>query len=129
MRAIQAVILVGGFLALGIVAPFDVRADEAIGPTLTGDEIRAQIVGNSYKGIADNGTPYIEYLHPKGRIRAEGYFGNWSINGDKLCLDYDRGNAFDGCWGIALKGTQITWLKGTTPDGTATLIPGNPDDL
>ena len=122
-------IALAALLSVNFTACKGVLGDESIGRTLTGDEIRAELVGNSYRGRLDNGTAYMEYLHPGGRVRAEGYFGRWTISGDTLCFDYDRGTADDGCWGVALSGNEITWLTGGKADGTATLIAGNPNNL
>lgn len=96
---------------------------------MSGDAIRAELVGNTYSGVTKSGFHYTEYLHPEGRIRAEDYFGWWSISGDQLCLDYDGGVESDGCWAIALDGDRILWLKGEEQDDVSTLVAGNPHNL
>jgi len=86
---------------------------------LSGDEIRATIVGNTITGVED-GESYTEYLNPNGTISGQSpsgkYSGNWRISDNEICFTYHEGrtkreagkNKRD-CNRVKLRGTQITW--------------------
>lgn len=96
---------------------------------LTGEEIKAKVVGNTFTGTSAKGFRYTEYLSPNGRIKGGEYFGYWSIRDDKLCLDYDPTNDSDGCWAVALVGDTLSWLEDGKVLSTSKLLQGNPKGL
>ena len=116
-----------GLVAAGLIL-LSVAVSAAAGPkTLTGDEIRSQIVGNTVSG--EMGTAFTEFYNPDGTIRgssADGaYQGKWHIDGDTLCLEYDEPL---GCRKIALDGDKVTFVtEDGEVDGSGTLIKGNPN--
>jgi hypothetical protein len=71
-----------------------------------------------------DGMAYAELCGADGTIRAAGCTGTRSIEGDRMCFDYGEGPS---CWGVAIAGDQVTWLGETGPEGTGTLVPGNPN--
>jgi hypothetical protein len=100
----------------------------AAGPkTLTGEEIRSQIVGNTVSG--QMGAAFTEFYNPDGSIHGSSgdgaYQGKWHIDGDALCLEYDEPL---GCRKIALDGETVTYItEEGEVDGSGTLLKGNPN--
>jgi hypothetical protein len=96
---------------------------------LTGEEIRAEIIGNTVDG--QMGTAFTEFYSPDGAIKGlsgEGrYEGRWYIEGDMLCFEYSE--PF-GCRRIGLSGDTVSYLtESGEADGSGTLLEGNPDGL
>ena len=96
---------------------------------LSGDEIQAEIIGNTVDG--QMGTPFTEFYSPDGIIKGvsgEGrYEGSWSIDDDMLCFVYSE--PF-GCRRIGLTGDVVSYItEDGEADGSGTLIKGNPDVL
>jgi len=96
---------------------------------LSGDEIRAEIIGNTVDG--QMGTAFTEYYSPDGAIKGlsgEGrYEGRWSIEDDMLCFVYSE--PF-GCRRIGLSGDIVSYItEDGEADGSGTLLKGNPDGL
>jgi len=103
-----------------VVAP--ALADEA----LTGDGLRALIVGNTVQGTMETTGGYDEFYRPDGTIKAATYSGTWSIEGDSFCTQV--GADPRECWQGAKAGDQIHWLKDGKLDGTGKVMPGNPNN-
>jgi len=123
----MAVRRAGGLVAAALIWLAVALPAAAGPPTLTGDEIRSQIVGNTVSG--EMGTAFTEYYNPDGTIHgssADGaYQGKWHIDGDTLCLEYDEPL---GCRKIALEGDKVTYVtEEGEVDGSGTLIKGNPN--
>jgi hypothetical protein len=98
---------------------------------LTGDGIRAALVGNTVSGMmeASEGgpSPYAEYYDPDGTIRGDGYAGRWEIEGDTVCLTYEQGPK--ACWQVAQDGDELQWILDGTIEGTGTIATGNPNEF
>lgn len=93
---------------------------------LTGREIAARIVGNTVRG---GDAAFEEYYRPDGAVfgtSPEGsYQGRWTIDDDRLCLEYAE--PF-GCHQIVLEGEKITFInEDGDVDDAGTLLPGNPN--
>ena len=58
-------------------------------------------------------------------LRAGKGCGSWTIEDDKLCLDY--GDGAD-CYGAAMDGLQVVWYLDGEKVGTGSLQQGNPND-
>ncbi len=112
-------------LLVSVSATMSARAADGL---LSGEEILSKIVGNTVSGHED-GERYSEYYRSDGRIRGNGYFGEWEIKGDLFCVNYRGSTDSDGCWNIKLQGNRVEWLKNGQPDGTSTLKKGNPNGL
>ena len=102
------------------------RAEEGKTRVLTGEEIKTEIVGNTISGATSSGHPYTEYYRDDGRILAKDYAGSWRIEGDRMCVDYDNNDDYDGCWSLALDGRRMEWLKDGVVFGEGTVLEGNP---
>jgi len=117
-----ALALVTGLLA---GAPGALPAEAA--EPLTYAEIWVKIIGNTVSG--DMGAPFEEYYRGDGAILGaspEGrYEGKWTIDDDKLCLEYAE--PF-GCFEITLDGDKVSYRDDDLgAEGTGTLLPGNPN--
>lgn len=91
----------------------------------TGAEITATITGNTVQGSMDQSGGYTEFYDADGTIRAEGYTGAWTVEGDTMCFDYGEDPAE--CWGLRIAGDQVTWVKDGADLGTGTVLSGNPN--
>ncbi len=106
--------------ALTLLAAPGLAADMA-----TGDEITAAISGNTVQGSMVDAGGYTEFYDTDGSIKADGYGGKWSVEGDTMCFDYGEGTD---CWGVSIKGDMVAWIKDGNEDGTGTILPGNPNE-
>ena len=96
----------------------------AFAQSLSGDQIRETLVGNTMSGF-DDGEVFHEYLNPNGTISGSTpsgrYSGQWRISGDEICFAYDT-NAKSGpkwdCSEVRLRRNRIIW----DDNSTATLI-------
>ena len=113
--------IMGAAAALGLLL-VPALADEA----LTGDGLRALIVGNTVQGTMETTGGYDEFYRPDGTIKAATYSGTWSIEGDSFCTQV--GADPRECWQGAKAGDEIHWLKDGKLDGTGTVTPGNPNN-
>jgi len=100
-------------LATSIVA----TSTAALAGTLSGDEIRTMIVGNTMAGLED-GSNYEEYLNPSGTIAgsvdAKEYSGQWKITGNQICFTYSVKQAVWDCGTVTLRNDRIIFEDGTT---------------
>lgn len=95
---------------------------------LTGEELKAALVGNTEYGVYTNKGQqlnYWEFYRPDGVIRATedkygAYTGTYTIKADGcLNADYD-GDEFDGCYYyVHIKDNQYTI---TSPQGTESVV-------
>lgn len=92
----------------------------------SGDEISAAVTGNTITGGMSDGTAYAEFYDADGTIKADGYTGAWSIEGDAMCFDYGEGK---GCWGVAIDGDMVTWMNEGASEGTGTITSGNSNEF
>jgi len=113
--------MTGAVAALGLLV-MPVLADEA----LTGDGLRALIVGNTVQGTMETTGGYDEFYRPDGTIKAATYSGTWSIEGDSFCTQV--GADPRECWQGAKAGDEIHWLRDGKLDGTGKVTPGNPNN-
>ncbi len=99
---------------------------------LTGQEILAQIIGNTASGVGEKHA-WSEYYQPDGAIRGRSddgpYQGKWTVSGSEMCFVYV--NSGDrGCWMISVEGNEITYYrKEKHTHNTATLLKGNPKNF
>lgn len=78
--------------------------------TLSGDEIREQIWGHRVQGSMSDGQRYNEAYGQDGAIEGDGYTGQASLQGDRMCLDYGSGETT--CYQVRRGGEQrIEWLE------------------
>jgi hypothetical protein len=90
----------------------------ASGQSLSGDQIRATMIGNTFSGVED-GKSYSEHLNPNGTISGRSasgsYSGRWRISGNRICFLYPEGHwsKWD-CTEVSLDGDRITWGDKTT---------------
>jgi hypothetical protein len=80
----------------------------------TGAEISAAITGNTVQGSMSASGAYTEFYAADGAIKANGYTGTWTVEGDAMCFDYGEGKD---CWGVRIDG------------GTGTIVAGNPNNF
>ena len=102
-------------------------ADSASADVQVLDEagLRKQIIDHTVTGSMSTGGDYGEYYAPDGQLLAAEYTGSWTIEDDKLCLDY--GDGAD-CYGAAMDGLQVVWYLDGEKVGTGSLQQGNPND-
>jgi hypothetical protein len=106
-------------IALIVASTILVFSNTAFGQSLSGEQIRETLIGNTISGISD-GESYSEYLNPNGTIAGRGpsgsYSGKWRISGDQICFLYPQGHesAKWDCTEVRLDGNRITWEDKTT---------------
>jgi len=100
-------------LAISIVA----TSTAALAGTLSGDEIKTMIVGNTMAGV-HGGSRYEEYLNPSGtiagRVDGEEYSGQWKITGNQICFSYAVKQAVWDCGTVTLRNDRIIFEDGET---------------
>jgi hypothetical protein len=120
--------------AAGVWATQSALAQSAT--TLTAQEIRDQLIGNTISGVED-GESYVEYLRKDGAISgqsgSEKYSGLWRIGDDQICFFYkedgksaSKSENWD-CTFVVIHGDKVIWQGTDDPD--ATLLAGNPNGL
>ena len=87
--------------------------------------LRKQIIDHTVTGSMSTGGDYGEYYTPDGKVLAADYTGSWTIEDDKLCLDY--GDGAD-CYGAAMDGLDVVWYLDGEKVGTGSLQQGNVND-
>jgi hypothetical protein len=92
----------------------------------TGAEISAAISGNTVQGSMSASGAYTEFYAADGAIKADGYTGTWTVEGDAMCFDYGEGKD---CWGVRIDGEAVTWVKDGADGGTGTIVTGNPNNF
>ena len=92
----------------------------------TGAQIDTAISGNTVQGSMSSSGAYTEFYAADGRIGGDGYSGEWSVEGDRMCFDYGQG---PDCWGVRIEGDMVTWVQDGEALGTGTIVPGNPNDF
>ena len=103
--------------------------------TLTGEEIRAGIIGNTITGADEHGS-FSEFLDRNGAIRgvsgSDRFTGVWRIKGDQICIRrYDPdANEWD-CNSVTFDNGNIFWTDQPDEDDPvdASLVAGNPNGL
>ena len=76
--------------------------DVDYGQPLSGDDAASLISGNTLTGWR-NGNPFTEYYDEDGTVRGTSnnafYTGIWTVDDDRLCVDYEFGSVtdYDGC--------------------------------
>jgi len=94
---------------------------------LTGEKIRAFLVGNTVQGSMIATGPYSEFYQPDGRVRSKDYIGNWYIDGDQMCFQYFSDPEY--CWRVLRDGDAVQWIKDGRVEGTGTVVKGNPNNF
>jgi hypothetical protein len=117
MKRILAASLILAFLASPALAE-----DPA-----TGEQIKAAIAGNTVQGSMMSSGPYAEFYAADGSIKGKDYTGKWTIDGNAMCFQY--GSDPVACYGVVVKGDQVTWLKDGKEDGTGTIVKGNANNF
>jgi hypothetical protein len=130
---------VGGRGSVAVAAP-SAAAPKNYRHTLTGAEIRAEIVGNTITG-ADKEGDFTEFLDGSGVIRgvsgSNHYQGQWRIQGDQICFFYDdldpsdpNANKWD-CNSVTVDNGNIYWSDQVDEEDRvdASLAVGNPNGL
>lgn len=99
--------------------------------TMSIDDMKAAIVGNSLSGMTDHGEDCVEHYLPDGRIvgisKATGrYQGRWSFRQDGLmCFRYGEDALAGGCVRLSRRGDQIGIARvDGSVEPAATLIEG-----
>lgn len=104
---------------LGLLATPVTAADLA-----TSAEIMDVIIGNTVAGGMSSGEAYAEFYSKDGAIKADGYTGKWSLEGDAMCFDYGEGAD---CFTVSIDGDSVTWITDGEEAGTGTIAAGNPN--
>ena len=97
----------------------------AMAQELSGDAIRANIVGNTVQGSMSASGGYAEYYAPDGAIKAADYAGVWAIRGNEMCFTYGGDPAL--CATVRMTGDQVIWIFSGVEEGTGTVVKGNPN--
>ncbi|MEL7013403.1 MAG: hypothetical protein AAFO72_08990 [Pseudomonadota bacterium] len=90
----------------------------------TSAEIMDMIIGNTVEGGMSDGAAYAEFYSTDGAIKADGYSGKWSFEGDAMCFDYGEGAD---CFTVSIDGDSVTWMVDGEEAGTGTIAAGNPN--
>lgn len=73
---------------------------EIVGDLLGNDDIRRALSGQTLRGCYPNGERFVERLADDGRFylvgATEEYQGQWSVDEERLCFDYEVGEQADG---------------------------------
>jgi hypothetical protein len=112
------------FPAIAILALIPLTA--AAQDLATSAEIGAAITGNTVQGSMSASGAYTEFYAADGTIKAQGYAGTWTVEGDAMCFDYGEGKD---CWGVRIDGEAVTWVKDGVDGGTGTIVTGNPNNF
>lgn len=109
---------------LAVVLTFPIAAQaEALA---TGAEISAVLSGNTVQGSMIDAGAYTEFYAADGTIKADGYTGTWTVDGDAMCFDYGEGKD---CWNVRIEGEAVTWVQDDVDGGTGTIVAGNPNNF
>ncbi len=93
----------------------------------SGAAISAAISGNTVQGSMSASGAYTEFYADDGTIKGKDYAGNWSIDGNKMCFAY--GTDPTTCWAVQISNDQVTWVGDGGPEGTGTILAGNPNSF
>lgn len=110
-------IFVGSFLMLSAFAVI-AHAEPA-----SGDKIRGSVIGNTVQGTMDASGAYSEFYQEDGVIVGPDYTGQWTIEGDEMCFQYDESPA--DCWMVEIDGDEVSWIKDGSVQGRGTILTGN----
>lgn len=92
----------------------------------TGAEITDVIIGNTVAGGMSSGEAYAEFYSEDGAIKADGYTGKWTVEGDAMCFDYGEGAD---CFTVSISGDEVKWMVDGEEAGTGTIAAGNPNEF
>lgn len=95
----------------------------AMADTASGDDILANIIGNTVQGSMEGSGAYSEYYQEDGMIVGPDYTGAWTIDGDQMCFQYGEDPA--SCWMVEIDGDAVNWIQDGAVLGTGTILPGN----
>jgi len=136
MRKINHMLAIGllAFVLATFSAQQQARSHEAV--MLTGQEILAQIIGNTATSVGEE-HGWSEYYQPDGALRGLSVHddgqehpmkGKWTVSGSEMCFNY-VGSGDSGCWTISVEGNEITYHKEGKDDVMATLLKDNPKNF
>lgn len=116
---------------IGLVVGFAPQISQSQAISMSNEDMKAKIIGNSMEGDSESGDHYVEYYDPSGKIiglsKKDGlYEGTWRFRQDNLmCFKYGDGPTEGGCVKLSLSGDKValTRVDGST-EPTATLIKG-----
>jgi len=106
---------------LGLLA-----APVAAAEMATSAEIMDMIIGNTVEGGMSSGEAYAEFYSTDGAIKADGYTGTGSFDGDAMCFDYGEGAD---CFTVSIDGDSVKWMVDGEEAGTGTIASGNPNEF
>ena len=105
-------------------------------PSLSADEIKMRLIGNSISAVGRDAVPFTVYFPVYGEMRGvhSNHYrdtGTWSISDGKFCGEWKNWWATDErCWKIYADGGSLYWIR---PDGTTiekvSIQRGNPKRL
>ena len=98
-------------------------AASALADTASGDDILANIIGNTVQGSMEGSGAYSEFYQEDGTIMGPDYTGAWTIEGDAMCFQYGEDPA--SCWMVEIDGDAVNWIQDGAVLGTGTILPGN----
>ena len=90
----------------------------------TSAEIMDMIIGNTVKSGMSDGAAYAEFYSADGAIKADGYPGKWSVEGNAMCFGYGEGAD---CLTVSIDGDSVSWMVDGEEAGTGTISWGNPN--
>lgn len=109
----------------------DLGSPGDLGRRLTLEDLKTQIVGNSWTGT-HGGKSFSEFIAPNGELRGKSaafgaYVAHWHFRDEDglFCVDYGQ-PGMRGCVTLLRAGDQVTFrrLDGVV-EGTNTLVAGN----
>ena len=111
-------------------------ASPAAAEPLSGDQLRAEVTGNTLTGFNTSGVVFSEFHAPDGRILGHNNSevvddGCWQVKNDAVCYYYARGTrpgVF--CWRFEWAGPTGYTIASTETaiTGVVRVEPGNPRD-
>lgn len=103
---------------------------------MTGEEIRASLVGNTLQGKDDGGTYAIHYpAYGSMRIAYDAVSGmrdegTWRVTADQYCRQWKTiAKGTERCVSMHRKGNRIHWVQNGRVTDESNLVPGNPNSL
>ncbi|GAB3676744.1 hypothetical protein [Salinisphaera aquimarina] len=94
----------------------------------TGATIRKRIAGNTVAGTMAPDSAYTEFYAADGTIRGASYEAKWTIEGDRMCFDYDEAPEAD-CYAVKIDGNSVEWHLDGETQGKGTIVEGNPNNF
>ncbi len=93
-----------------------------------GQQIRDRIIGNTVAGTMSPDSTYTEFYAADGTIRGASYTAKWTVDGDKMCFNYDEAPQAD-CYAVMIDGNAVEWHLDGETQGKGTIQKGNPNNF